>query len=145
MLPIGKVFRTGVTAALLLAGAVTAAQGQVPGGGTSFGGASRGMVVITGSVVCVGCSVEEVRKAQPNEHKLYQLSHKQRQVVMKVTAVNESAMFEALAWPPKLGVRGPDRLLDRLSAEENLFKEITIVGILRSSRILDVFEVTISG
>jgi hypothetical protein len=78
MLPIGKVFRTGITTALLLAGAVTAVQGQVPGGGTSFGGAGRGMVIVTGSVVCVGCSVEEVRKAQPGEPKLYQLSHRQR-------------------------------------------------------------------
>jgi hypothetical protein len=64
---------------------------------------------------------------------------------MKVTAVNESAMFETLAWPPKLGVRGADKLLDRLSAEENLFKEMTIVGILRNSRTLDVFDLTIKG
>jgi hypothetical protein len=64
---------------------------------------------------------------------------------MKMTAVNEAAMFDSLAWPPRLAVRGPDHLLNRLSAEENLFKEMTITGLLHSTRTLDVFDVAVKG
>jgi hypothetical protein len=42
-------------------------------------------------------------------------------------------------------VRGPDHLLDRLSAEENLFKEMTIIGLLHSTRTFDVFDISIKG
>jgi hypothetical protein len=140
-----KMFRTSAIAALVLAGVVSGARGQVPGGGSSFGGSSRGLVVITGSVLCAQCSLNDVRKAQPNESHLYQLSYRQNQLVMKMTAVNESAMFDALAWPPQLAVRGSDSVLTRLGAEENLFKEMTLIGLLHNSRTLDVFDITIKG
>jgi hypothetical protein len=134
-----------MAAALVFAGVATTVQGQVPGGGSSVGGSSRGMVLIKGSVICAGCSLEEVHQAQPAEHKLYQLSYNQGQVVMKVTEVNESAMFDALAWPPRLWLRGTGSLLQQLGAEENLFKEMTITGLLRNTRTLDIFEVKVSG
>jgi hypothetical protein len=35
--------------------------------------------------------------------------------------------------------------LDRLGAEENLFKEITVTGRLHTSRTLDVLDVSIKG
>jgi hypothetical protein len=100
---------------------------------------------MTGSVMCTKCSLDDVQKAQPNEHHLYQLSYRRDQLVMKVTAVNEAAMFDALAWPPRIAVRGPDSLLDRLGAEENLFKEMTITGLLYSTRTFDVFDITVQG
>jgi hypothetical protein len=54
-------------------------------------------------------------------------------------------MFDALAWPPQLAVRGSDSVLTRLGAEENLFKEMTLIGLLHNSRTLDVFDITIKG
>ena len=145
MVTVSNIFRSGVIAALALTGVVSGARGQVPGGGPSFGGSSRGLVIITGRVLCAQCSLNDVRKAQPDESHLYQLSYRQNQLVMKMTAVNESAMFDALAWPPRLAVRGSDSVLTRLGAEENLFKEITIVGLLHSSRTLDVFDIASTG
>lgn len=140
-----NMFRFSAIAALVFAGVVSVARGQVPGGGSSFGGSARGLVIITGSVVCTRCDLDEVRKAQSDELHLYQLSYRQNQLVMKLTAVNESAMFDTLAWPPRLAVRGPESVLTRLGAEENLFKEMTLIGLLHNSRTLDVFDITVKG
>jgi hypothetical protein len=144
MLPIGKLFRSGVAVALMLTGAAAVARGQVADGGPSLG-VGRGMVTITGSVVCSQCNLEEARKAQPYENHFYQLSHRRGRIVMKVTAVDRQAMFESIVWPPLLWVRGEDRLLARLGAEENLFKEMSIVGTVGNSRTLDVYAITIKG
>ena len=140
-----KTLRMGVAVLLLASGIATVALGQVSGVGSSFGGtgAGRSMVQIKGRVICARCSLDEVRQAQPNERQLYQLSHKHGQVVMKVTAVNDAAMFDALARPPRLWVRAADSLLQQLSAEENLFKEMEITGLLSNTRTLDMFSVTI--
>jgi hypothetical protein len=84
MATFGKTIRTGVAAALMLAGITTGVQGQVSGGG---------LLHIKGNVVCAGCSLEEARKAQPNEHQLYEFMHQRGQVVMKVSSVNDSQMW----------------------------------------------------
>jgi hypothetical protein len=145
MMKIHKMLLISLAAALALTGVVSGVRGQAPGGGSSFGGSGRGMVVVTGRVMCAQCSLEDVRKAQPNEYHLYQLSYRRNQLVLKVTAVDNAAMFESLAWPPQLAVRGPDSLLSKLSAEENLFKEMTITGLLHNTRTLDVFDIAITG
>jgi len=119
---------------------------QVAGGGLSaFGGAGRGMTIIKGNVVCAGCSLEEARKAQPNEHQLYEFMHQRGQVVMKVSSVNDSQMWGRFIWPPWIWVRAQDRVFQQLAAEENLFKEVEIAGLLNNSRTLDIFKVTIHG
>jgi hypothetical protein len=133
-----------MAATLLLAGITTGAQGFVPGGGASGFGMGSGMAIIKGQVLCAGCNLEEVRKAQPDTHHLYQLTHKQGQVVMQVRSVNGSAMWD-LPWPPRLAVRAKDEVFQQLSAEENLMKDVEITGILRHTRTLDIFAVTISG
>jgi hypothetical protein len=143
MLPNSKLFRSGMAATLLLAGAVAVARGQVADFG-SFG-VSSGAMTITGNVVCTQCSLDDARKAHPYENHFYQLSHRRGRLVMKVTAIDKAAAFESVAWPPLLWVRGEDSLLDRLGAEENLFKEITVTGRLHTSRTLDVLDVSIKG
>ncbi len=146
MTAFGKTIRTGVATALMLAGIAAVAKGQVPGGGFgSFGGEARGITQITGKVVCAGCSLDEARKAQPDLPHLYQLTHKRGQVVLQVSEVNDSARFDALAWLPRIWVRAADGLLQQLSAEENLFKEVEITGLLNNTRTLDIFGVTIRG
>lgn len=133
-----------MAALLLLTGVSAVAQGQVPGGGLTVGANGRSLTQLKGQVMCAGCSLEEVRKAQPSEHHLYQFSYSNGQIVMKVTEVNKSSMFEAVAWPPRLWLRANDKLLQQLSAEENLFKEMELTGLLTNSRTFDLFSITVS-
>jgi hypothetical protein len=146
MATFSKTLRTGMAAALLLAGITTSAQALVPGGGaTGFGAGGRSMTIIKGTVLCVGCNLEEVHKAQPDKHHLYQLSHKQGRAVMQVRSINGSSMWDS-PWPPRLSVRAKDSVFQQLTAEKNLTKDVEITGILsNSTRTLDIFTVTISG
>ena len=73
---IRKILGIGIVATLLLTGLTTGAQALGPGseGLPSLGGELRGMTQITGSVLCVGCSLNEVRAGQPELQRLYQLT-----------------------------------------------------------------------
>jgi len=51
------------------------AQGQGTNGPSSFGGELRGSTEIKGKVLCVGCTVDDVLNAQPEEHNLYLLKY----------------------------------------------------------------------
>jgi hypothetical protein len=99
---------------------------------------------IKGKVVCAGCNLAEARKAQPDKHKLLQLGHRQGQVVMEVAWVNDSQRWNQVALP-RMWVRAKDSEFAKLSAEENLFKEVEITGILSHSRTLDVGNITVLG
>jgi hypothetical protein len=146
MATLGKKIGIGMAAIVMLAAVTTGAQAIVPGGGIgSFGGTSRSAVQITGTVVCTECSRDEAREAQQHKGKLYQLTHLRGQLVLAVTRVNDSYRWATLAWPPRLWVRGKDSLFAQLTAEENLFKEVQITGLLGNSRTLDMFEVTVRG
>jgi hypothetical protein len=135
----------GMAAALLLAGVTNGARGQVASGGLSaFGGESRSMTILRGNVLCAGCNLDEVQKGQPNRHHLYQLTHKQGQVVMEVKTVNGSEMW-ASPLSPRFWVRANDSVFQQLTAEENLTKEVEITAILRNSGTLDIATVTING
>ena len=146
MATLSKRISIKVAVTVLLAGLTSFAHGQVAGGGlSSFGEESSGMTQLTGKVVCVGCSLEEVRQAHPHLHDLYLLRHRQGQVVMEVETVNEQPLWSSLVWPPRLWVRAADTLIAQLTAEQNLFKEVEITGLLRNTRTLDVFDVTVRG
>ena len=136
-----------MAATILLSGLGTGAvaQGFVGGFSSGSSGDVRRLLQINGSVVCSQCSLEEVRQAQPQERDFYQFSHKNGQLVFKVTSINNPSRFHALASPPRLWVRASDEVLQQLSAEENLFKPIGITGILRTTRTLDVTDVALSG
>jgi hypothetical protein len=147
MMVVGKTLRNGIAAVLLLTGLSSGAHAQVAigGFGSVFGGAGRELSQITGKVVCTGCNLEEVRKAQPGQNHLYQFNHKKGQLVMDVSSVDDQHRWRTLAWPPRLWIRASDQMLQKLTAEENLFKEVEITGIIGNSRTLDVFEVTVHG
>ena len=118
----------------------------MPGGGGSLvGGTARSYVRITGTVMCASCSLEEAQGAQPRKLHLYELTHKQGQVVMEVTQLNHPQQMIDLAYPPRLAVRAADSIFARLTAEENLLKEVEITGVLNNTRTLDIFDVTIRG
>jgi hypothetical protein len=50
-----------------------------------------------------------------------------------------------LSSPPRLSVRAPDRLFQQLTAEENMFKEVEITGLLNNTNTFDVFGVAVYG
>jgi hypothetical protein len=142
----GKRIGIGVAAALLLAGITTGARAQVPVGGlSSFGGELRGVTQFEGKVVCGGCSLAEVQQAHPNQHGFYQLSHRTGQVVIQIDTVSDLQAWSYFASPPRIWVRGKDKLFEQLTAEKNLFKEVEIIGLLRNTRTLDLFGVTVKG
>ena len=138
MATFGKVVRVGVVVALMLVNLATGAQGQAPSG--SFGGELRGMMLIRGKVICVGCSLDEVREGQPGEHHFYELAHRQGQMVMKVDWVSEPQRWSY--FNQRIWVRGKDSLLQKLTAEENLSEEVEVTAIPKNST-LDIFGVTI--
>jgi len=144
MMTFGKTWKVGTVAVLLLASVATSAQSFIPGGASSFGIGGRGMTIMKGTVLCAGCTLDEVRKAQSDTYHLYQLTHKQGQVVMRVKSVNGSGMWDS-PWPPRFSVRAKDSVFAQLTAEANLMKEMEITGILSNTRTLDIFAVTISG
>ena len=118
----------------------------VPG---SFGGELRGITQFTARVVCVGCDLATVRQAQPGLNRLYQLNYERGQMVMQVESFTDPA--EQRRWENIVGLshqlhgRAPDTVLQELTAEENLFKPMTITGLLRSSRTLDIDSVKVEG
>jgi hypothetical protein len=141
-----KTIGLGMITALLFGSATTGAYGLVPStGSSSFGGSLRSAVQIRGMIVCAQCSLNEIRETQPQRHHLYELTHKQGQVVMEVMQVNNPQTPIALAWPPRFSVRAPDRVFGQLTAEENMFKEVEITGLLSNTRTLDIFDVTVRG
>ncbi len=141
MTTVGKAI-IGVALVLMLAGVATQAQGQVVMRGSSFVGEARGPVQIKGTVICSDCSPGEAYEIQPQRNKLYQLTHRQGQVMMNVSWVNNFQGWSHFA-PPLIWVRGEDSLFQKLTAKENLFKEVEVSGILSHTRTLDVSEVTI--
>jgi hypothetical protein len=90
--------------------------------------------------------LREVRATQPDLHRLYQLNHAQGQLVMTVESVNEPAWWQSIVGLSRqLSARAPQHLFQQLTAEENLFTEIEVLGLLRSNRTLDIGDVTILG
>lgn len=86
-------------------------------------GARKHWVQFTGRVLCSG-PTRRTQSASPASH-LYQIKHRRGQVVMKITAGASALPYHSL-W-----LNGEDRLFETLSAEENLFKDIEISGLLR--------------
>jgi len=149
----GKILsRVLVTGAILLS-FMGRGEGQSSGSGPgSFGGELRGITQFTGRVVCVGCSLEEARKANPDLSRLYQLNQvnsEQGQVVMHIGTFSDPQ--ERMRWESIVGLshqlkmRATAQVFRELTAEENLFKELTVTGLLRSTSVLDIDSVKVSG
>lgn len=133
-----------LTALVLFSGITNSAQAFIGGG--AFVGAEGPMVMrIKGKVFCAGCNLDQVRKAQPGEPRLYQLTSDQGQLVMKVEWVSNPGRWNHVVWPAKVRLRGASTELLKLVAEENQQKDIEITGILSNSRTFDITEVMIEG
>jgi hypothetical protein len=97
---------------------------------------------IKGTVICAGCNLDELRKIQPWQHQLCQLMHAHRQVVMDIHMVNNSSRWRPASWPGEVTVRASD---ERLSVEENLFKQVEVIGLFSTTQALDIFGVKIGA
>ena len=126
---------SSVAAALITAGIPPLAQGRD----------ARGALHITGSVVCAQCNLEEIRPSQSDQGQLYQFIHERGTVVVRVRSVNDALTWRYFGWPSEIQVRAQDEVFGKLTAEENLFKEVEINGALSTTKALDIFDVTIHG
>ena len=144
MTTIVNAIRIGVLAVLLVGGFTTKVQGQVASGVTpGFAGSLRGITQIKGKVLCTKCTIDELHKTQPKLSNLYEISHRLGQLVMQVEEVSERSLWRYLTQAPLIRARGEDRFFQQLTAEENLFQEVEITGLLRDTRILDISDVTV--
>lgn len=143
MVTAGRLLKVGVAATYLLVGTTTNSYSQGSSGQGAFGGEMRGMTLIKGKVVCVDCSLEELRGSQSESRNLYQVSYETGRLVMEVTEVSEPQRWSALVSTPHLWARAKASVLQQLTAEENLFQELEVTGLLRDTRTLDIHEVKV--
>ncbi len=123
-------------AAILMTTGITAGvQGQM----------STGLLHIKGKVLCAGCALDELRRTASAGRQLYQLTHEQGQVVVDIRSVNGFPAWHSFSWPGEIRVRAQDELFHKLIAEENLFKEVEITGLLSTTKALDIFDVKIGA
>ena len=142
----GKILGLGIITALLFGNVATSVYGFVPGvGGNVVGGAMRSAMQLRGTLVCAQCTLDDVQATQPHRNHLYELTHKQGRIVLEVTQINDPQTPLTLGSPPRFSVRAPDQVFGQLTAEENMFKEVEIIGLLNNTRTLDIFAVTVHG
>jgi hypothetical protein len=133
---ISKILKaSSVAAALIVAGIPPLAQGRD----------ARGTLHITGNVVCAQCSLEKIRPTQSDQGQLYQFTHAQGAVVIRVRSVNDSPTWRYFGRPSEIPVRARGEVFRQLMAEENLLKDVEITGALSTTHALDIFEITIHG
>jgi hypothetical protein len=149
MIPYGSTFRFRLGTVLLLIGLATGVQGPAVGAGNGSVGAERSTrLQLQGTVMCVGCFLNEVQEEQLTKAKTFtQLSRGQDQMVLQVQAISAPPQEYAFAWPPsQLRVLAVGRLVDKLSAAAQQGKAVMISGLLHpDQQTLEVTDVALSG
>ena len=143
MTSLGKTIMIGVAVASMLAFIATSTQGQgvpVPAAGV---GESRGVTVFRAKLICTDCSLNEVRRTQPDLLKLIDLRHNDGQVVAQMTWINEGSVWSHIM-VRRTWVRALPSLFEQLTSEENMFKEVEVMGVFNRARTLDMAIVEIS-
>ena len=139
-----KSFLTAVLTVCVFTAVDVGAQTGYPGG--SFGGETRGITRFRGTIVCAHCTPEEVAAANPRLGHLYAFDSDQGQVVLTMDDADERMWWETIAGLSKrVWLRAPDEVLHSLTAEENLFKKVEIIGLLRKTGTFDIGHVYIMG
>ncbi len=140
-----RTIRIGVAMSLILAGIATGARGQAGGGGAGvLGGEMRGLLKIKAKLICAECDLDQMRGSGLRRRKLFQLNHRDGQVIIEVQWTSEPQRW-ANQLSRRIVVRAADSVFQKLTAEENMFKEVELTTLLRKSMTLDLFEVTIRG
>jgi len=144
----GTTFKLGLSAVFLFACFATGVQDNVLGEGKgAVGGKRATRVQLQGTVVCVGCLLNEVQEEQPAQAKTFtQLSQGQEQLVLQVQGITAPPEKRAVAWPPpQLEVRSPGQLAEKLNAAAQPGKAVTIRGLLHPDQSLEVIDVAAIG
>jgi hypothetical protein len=131
----------GVAAALMLIGVTSSVYGFT-GSYSALTRSSR-EIQLTGQVICTNCTLDEARKTQPKyANHLYRLTLEQQPVIMEVYQTTNTTWLNHLMMP-HIQVRGDGNLLLPLTSQDNVRKDITIVGSPMNAQTLDVREITI--
>ena len=144
----GTIVRTSLTVLFLFTGSTSvteSAYGFTGSGWGSIGIEGPRTMRIKGKIFCSDCTINEVRKAQPSEPRLYQLVYHEGKMVMQVEWISNPLRWNRVVWPARVWLRGSNDLLHKLAAGENQRKEVEIVGFLSNSRTFDIAEVMIHG
>jgi|GEM_PF-1982796 len=151
MVPWNKMLPRGVLGALLVAAFSTSALGQAGGAGGggagaaggAVGGETRSITQLSGRVLYMNCSLEEMQAKQAAEDKtLYELTRDQERAVLKLETVNNARRWDDINLSQHLQVRGEDELWQKLTAAGNLRKSVALTGILRPTGAFDLSSVT---
>jgi len=119
---------------------------QVPGSSGTVSGETRGVTFFRGTIICAGCSLEAAQAANPRLGRLYAFDSDRGQIVVRMNDADDRMWWEAITGlSNRVWLRGPDEVLNSLMAEENLFKEVEVAGLLRKDGIFDVGGVTLLG
>lgn len=133
-----------VGVAVLWTSVATGMQGYSGSRGGFGSGLGKGWVQLRGHVLCADCTLADLRATAPAPRsRVFQLNHSRGQVVMQVNREDASLRYHNL-W-----LKGGDQVFETLAAEENLFKQIAVSGLLReylpTAGTLDLATVTIIG
>lgn len=109
-----------------------------PGGTLFFGGELRNLILIKGELLCINCELDSFK----NRGRLRELRHTNGIIVMKVNWVSEPQLWNDVS-RPRTHVRASSSVFQKLLNPENLYKEVGLTILLRSTGTADLFEVTL--
>jgi len=130
---------------LMLAGWSPVVWGQAPRPPVAPFQNLNALTRLKGTVVCVGCTLDEVQRARAASGSLYELHSARGEAVLRVDEVDDAARWASITQGRQLTVRAAAPVLQALTAEENRFKELEITGLLSSDRTFDVAQVRVLG
>jgi len=139
-----RTMRLGVGAAVLWATLATGVQGYSAARGPAGAGLGPTWVHLRGHVLCAGCTLEDLRATPPvSPARLYQLTHRRGPVVLHVRPEGATLPYR------RLWLKGGDQVFETLTAEETLFREVEVAGLLReylpTAGTLDLASVRVLG
>src|ERR1044071_903002 len=135
-----KIVITGLVTTLFLAGSFTFAEAQFGRGLGEFGGEFGARLTrVKGKVLCIECSLDQAKDANPDlSAKLYGFTNNNQLAVFQLLGVGEvggvqdpndlSYWITVTGMNKQLLLRLPNQLWTRLTAEENLAKEVELTG-----------------
>src|SRR5262249_54916291 len=132
---------------LLIVGLSLNARGQSPNFPVAPFQNLNALTRIKGAILCAACSLTEMEKAGGGTGHLYELANLRGKTtaVLRVDEGDDAARWSSITLGHRLQVRTAAAVWQELTAEENLYQEVQITGLLSSDRTFDVTGVTASG
>jgi len=150
MAQLGKKFTAGILGALVLGVSTPGVWAEqraehVPGAGVASNPADlmEREISLRGKILCLGCSLEDMQKQQPQAHSLYQVTHQQGQMVMEINEVDDLRRWQQDTLSNNLHIRAAADVLSQLTDEQTVQKEVELAGRLGSDHVLDVTGIRI--